>query len=1573
MEEAPKTDLEKSIARSWQDLLQCGPVKRDDNFFRLGGHSLLAIESTHRLEQELGHPVPARELFAGPTPRQFAARIMEIVAKASTAADVTDLATENQRDFWIAEQSGFDTRGFNVGLTLVVKGNLPEDEAWTTAWSALVARHASLRTGFVEDEHCQLRSRVEPAIGADFALATAPDETAALAAIRDAQRKPFTMANPGLWRGGLTRTAHGGRVIFWLSLHHAAVDGLSVGLLVEEMELLLRGAELPAAACTFAQVAARQDAYLHSIAEQDDSHYWSRAMAAAAAPLPDGTSPFDEGPLDMARPATRSASSESSSHVLRMELDAHVAEGLQRLARRNGASFHALMLTVLAIELRRRNGRHAFVLGTSVSTRERADEARTVGNFVNLIPIPCRLEDEEQPEKILHRVQATLSEGLRHARYPMSRIVQSFRRDVGHAIHPARFPLFDFAVSENPAGKAATHTGLRFLPLNASIQSETSYELASGSPVQDALLTHQIRPDGGMTLQLIMNAAIYEVGTARQWIKAIGDWARHLSEPTRLDAFPIPELLHAEEAQLATWENGTSTRLPETRLHSWVERLAEQFPERPAVLLDHQIITYGELDQRANALAHAMLEGGISAGAIIGVLTERAPGLTETILGIWKAGCCYLPLTRDLPAARLTHMAQEAGAALIVALDDSVLPAELAAFNLPVLRPEELTHTWRAAHAHKPEIVYRNAPEKDPAYIIYTSGSTGTPKGVVLSQLGTANLAFGVQKKYGCTSEDRVLTVSSPSFDASVSDFVLAWAAGAALVPVTDKEMKDITTMRAKFTRHRVTCATMSPSYLRLFNETDLEALKVLATVGEAPIAADIARFAPRLRYINGYGPSEYSAATSIGPLSAGRRPAAGRPIDNTCIKILGVDGKRVPPGALGELWISGAGMGLGYIGRPELTAERFVSIDGIMTYRTGDLARWTPDGEVEIAGRIDNQVKLRGQRIELEEIDRVIESHPAAAQAIAAIATGSDGQQRLWAFAVIKPENPEPTQAEWRQHLARTLPSYMLPFAILPVVSIPVSLAGKIDRKALLTELPDGTWHTADDARGSPAASTAALSHNEKLISEVWRDVLGIAPIGRNDHFFECGGDSLRAIAAIARLRKDFDCNTNDLYEYPVLADFAAVCRLLPGRVQDLAEETRQHWLAYDARRSHFEAQRSAAMQGPLEAYATRNQAYYSRRLEARRPYRKILLTGTTGYLGSYLLREMLKPGDCQVVAPVRAASREEAEARLQAVLSDYFGAAAGEAFLRNPRLEVIPADLSLVGLGLPQKHFTALAREIDAIINCAANTRHYGHYAQFQMGNVDATRNLLDLAATRGGGSADMHHVSTLSVLAKPPSDGFIVRTEYNGPPPEPNENYYIRSKQEAEELVIASRGKLTNASIFRTGNIIAATDGPILQRNIDENAFFGMLKAIFRVGAVPNDTHIAPCSVDRAAAAIVKLAFTEELANEIHHIEPSQEQTLAEFMNAGSTQAVSDMNFAEFMSVLNFAVTQPELEPHAMLLMENFGVLKGRSPHEAGRRLTVQTKRTEFLLEKLGFSWPAHVTPGQHAMIKAAAEAK
>ncbi len=1585
----PETDLEREVAKAWAAVLKTNIIYCEDNFFERGGHSLLAIEVAYRLEKKLGCDVPVRELFIEPTLAGFAGRLKDISLKRDTIDHVSDRATVGQQEFWTAERAGFVTGGFNIPLTLVVQGNVPPSTSWLEAWDKLLLRHDALRTGFMEDQSGVLRRKVETQVNISFKIETVLHLAQAKAYIKAEQSEPFLMNMPGLWRAGLIKVTESGESIFWLVFHHSVSDGISLGIIVDELLALLQNKTLSPNTISSDKIAGIEKDYLAGKSAQIDAIYWQNCLSKLAQNSPDA---FDDWPLDKPRPHTKTSSSLKGSHCFSTYLDPAVSSGLRKLAKDNGATLHSLMLTIVGLEVQRRTGRTGFLLGTAASTRRSTSEAQAVGYFVNMLPLVFCSKVEGTIQAALNAMQQELAQALQHSSYPFARIYDDFRQQHQKVGHPTRYPLFDIAVTENPPIEVSLETGLHFTGLDSGSTGESefkniNYELRYNTPSQDIVLVHEEQADKGIRLTWYVNAAIYTKETAQVWLDSLIGWTEFLGGDSQPPKARLPHLLPMEERLLDKWEKGVVFSPPVTSFPDLFRQIASKHPRNPAIVTDSGVLSFAQVNTNSDTLASFLIKLNLKRGDTVGVYTERSASLPETVLAVWKSGGCYLPLASDLPVERLSYIAEDAEIKVLIVLDGLFLPPELDIKDCVTVRPEELIRL-DTADVTTPKAVEVEVPidPDDPAYIIYTSGSTGVPKGVVLNHKGTLNLALGVGKKLGIKPNDRALLMADPSFDLWISDFVVTWAAGGALVPVTRGEMNDILGLHAMFRRLNVTVASMSPSYLRLFEHADLSPIRILLTVGEPPVVSDVKYYSSKLSYFNGYGPTENTAAVSLCRIQSNSvektiQITAGSPICNVEVYIVGENGNRLPLGEVGEIWLGGIGLAKEYLNRPELTNKVFVTTSGKRRYRTGDLGRWLPNGELEILGRQDSQVKLRGQRVELGEVESCLSSYPGVLHAVVLVKRLPEGTQLLWGFTKMEQDLMEPTQGEWRSFLSTRLPAYMIPSAILKVDAIPLTATGKINSLELFDAMDENLSRLNPMKSDGQIHSLKTPAHNEieKKIAAVWAKQIGCSQVFREDDFFELGGDSLQAIAVVGQLNREFKCQVNALYENPMLADFATVCQPRPDHLRDVVNnfcaEYHKHCDAYLKGRAddEYKTEIAQALDSQQNLYEKKIRLDLKADLIARQNYRHILLTGATGYLGSYLLRALMADPAIKITVLVRGKSNQAARTRVSQVLCYYFGVVEGKALATDERLSVLAGDLREPTLLLHQQIVNSLMASVDVIYHCAANVNHIGHYEDFYADNVKATRNLLELAASRKPEPADFHFVSTLSVSGQSSAQKSELFTEYSVAPKERDDNYYVRTKQEAETLVTSARNKLSNTCIHRIGNVTFATDSACLQKNIEQNAFFRQLVSFIQLGAVPMEVSACLSHVDIVASAVVALAGTKNLTNTTHHIETDRRDQLFHFINSVDTigKLVTACDFGTFLQRLKKAIDEPAMESALTETVETFGLQSGHYALSQTQGTHVLSDRTQALLRKIGVFWPEIPLVGQTTILKKAIE--
>jgi amino acid adenylation domain-containing protein len=1121
--EAPLGETETVVAAVWADVLKVERVGRWDHFFELGGHSLLAVQMVSRVRRALGAEVALGDLFARPVLRDFASGLVT-GAGAALPPIVPAPAEERaglsfaQRRLWFLEQMGAGGRAYHIPAALRLRGGLDRD-ALGRALDRIVQRHESLRTTFraADGEPAQ---RIAPEAEACFHLAAHdlvahPDGEAELRRVMaDEAAAPFDLESGPLVRGRLVRLAADDHVLL-VTMHHVVSDGWSMGVLVRELNALYaaftrgEGDPLPALPIQYADYAAWQRRWVDGEVLRRQGDYWTRTLAGAPELL--------ELPADRARPAQR----DHAGALARLELDEEATAALKALARRNGATLYATLLAGWAMLLARLSNQHEVVVGSPTANRDRAEIEGLVGFFVNTLAVRVDLSGSPTVAEVLARVKARALAAQQHQDIPFEQVVERVQpvRSMAHT------PLFQalFAWQNTPGGGLAL-PGLEVEPVETAAHATARFDLTLNLEEADGRIA------GGVEYA----TSLFDAPTVERWLGYLRRLLMEMAADEHPAAGALPMLSDAERRRVVEEWNATNADFPRGEsVHALFAVHAERTPHALAVAEGERSLTYAELDACANRLAHAIRSRGVEPGDHVAVVLERSAQLVVAELATLKSGAVYVPIDPSFPAERIAFMLADSG---------SRVALTTAAVRLPAALVDRIDVETLSGAVHGDLSVPTDGGA--PAYVMYTSGSTGMPKGVVVPHRAITRLVINSgYADFG--PADRVAFAANPAFDASTMEVWAPLLNGGSIAVVAQHELLDPARFGQALTDRGITVLFITTAVFNQYAATipgALAKLRCLLNGGERADPASFARVLAEggpVSVIHCYGPTEtttYAITLPVTSVAEGAQSIPlGRPIGNTTIYVLDSHGQPVPTGVAGEIHIGGAGVALGYLNRPELTAEKFVADpfsaekDARM-YRTGDLARWLADGTLEFMGRTDFQVKVRGFRIELGEIEARLLEHADLRETIVLAREDVVGDKRLVAYYV----SDDAVEVDvLRAHLAETLPDYMVPAAFVHLAAMPLNANGKVDRRAL--PAPEGD---AFATRGYEAPATEA----EATVARIWSELLRVERVGRNDHFFSLGGHSLLAVQVISRVRDavSVEVALGDLFTRPVLADFA-------------------------------------------------------------------------------------------------------------------------------------------------------------------------------------------------------------------------------------------------------------------------------------------------------------------------------------------------------------------------------------------------------------------------------------------------
>ncbi|WP_395297048.1 amino acid adenylation domain-containing protein [Kitasatospora hibisci] len=1130
---APRTPREEVLAGLFAEVLGVPGVGVDDGFFDLGGHSLMAARLVNRIRTALSVELSVRTLFEAPTVAALA-RALDGAAAARQPLAVQERPdplplSYAQRRLWFLNRLEGLSATYNVPVVLRLSGEL-DRAALELALGDLIERHESLRTVFPETGGTP-RQRVLDAAEARLPLAVV-DTTE-----EDLPDRLRAVATQGFDLGGrlplrATLFALGGTEhVLALVVHHIATDGWSEAPLVRDLSAAYTARRAGAAPdwaplpVQYADYTLWQRAHLGDESDPESGiarqlAYWRDALAG----LPDELSL----PTDRTRPAAASYRGRTAECSLSPELHRRLAA----LARSRGVTLFMVLQSALAVLLTRLGAGEDIPIGSPIAGRADADLEDLVGLFLNTLVLRTDTSGDPTFAELLDRVRRTTLDAYAHQDVPFERIVDAVDPERSLARHPL------FQVMLMVQNMPATGTALGGLALRPEL-------VDTGVAKVDLSFAFGERPDGpgepGALFGVVeYSTDLFDDGTVEVLVSRLVRVLEAVADDPELRIGALEVLSPAERGRvLAEW-NDTARPVADRRVHELFAEQAARTPQATAVVSAGVELSYAELDARADRLAALLAARGAGPERLVAVALPRSAELLVALLAVLKSGAAYLPLDPDHPRDRIGYIVDDARPAL--ALVTAATAGLFTGTDVPLLA---LDGDRAAPDAPAPRVAV--SPDH-PAYVIYTSGSTGRPKGVVVPHGGLTNFLADMADRFALGAGDRLLSVTTVSFDIAALELYLPLLGGAGVVIADRDTVRDPAALLRTAASTGAGIVQATPSLWQAMVTAVPEGLRGLRVLvgGEALPAA----LAARLRELAGpvtnlYGPTEttiWSTAAELGAADGAGAPSIGGPIANTRVYVLDEGLRPVPPGVSGELYLAGAGVVRGYHRRPALTAERFVACPfgpaGDRMYRTGDVVRWSADGRLEFSGRVDHQVKVRGFRIELGEIEAVLAAHGDVGQAVVVDRRTEQGAVRLVAYLVPRAGRPAPGPEELRAHLLASLPEYMVPAAFVPLDALPLTPNGKLDRKAL----PAPGFSAAE---GSRAPRTPV----EEVLCTAFAEVLGLPSVGIDDSFFELGGDSIVSIQLVARARAaGVAVAVKDVFEHRTVAGLASTATLIDG-----------------------------------------------------------------------------------------------------------------------------------------------------------------------------------------------------------------------------------------------------------------------------------------------------------------------------------------------------------------------------------------------------------------------------------------
>ena len=1476
---APETATEQILADIWSDVLKMGRIGRDDSFFDIGGDSLTIVSVMVKVTQEFHVDISLEEVYRCPRLADLAALIdaaeqtSYLPLKPAPKAEDYPVSSAQQR-MWVLMQGMPDSTAYNIPVAFSIRGRLDKAKLGRT-FKALINRHDALRTSFVLKDS-ELRQIINGSVS--FELADMKCAREELDGTLKGLIQPFDLERAPLMRAAVIETGKDEHVLF-IDMHHIISDARTMDILLKDAADIYEGNTPQRNEIEYKDYAVWQQDFMESESMAVQRDYWQGALS--------GELPLLNLHTDRQRPAAQ----RFEGARVAFNISADITEKLRLFAQQKGATLFMAALAVYNVLLSKYTGQEDIIVGTPVSGRKREEVLDVAGVFLNTIPLRSFPRGELSFTEFFDEVYHNTVAAFTHSEYPLEKIISDLAlpRDI------SRNPLFDTMLVYSKDAFRFSLEGLECM----------HYPFDPGIAKLDFTL-ELYEQDGGLSCQLEYNTRLFRKST----IKRI---SRHLcrlfeicvNEPN-IRLCDVSVLSQEELRQVTQGFNRTDAPLDSNKtIQSIFEDLAVSQGDKTALIVGDETITFSELNIRANRIALKLRESGVGRNTIVGLCIRRSFDLMAGILGVLKAGGGYLPLDPTYPPERLAFMLSDSGAKVL--LTDGSADFHSPGVEIDLREIKDMGLCDNLPPIDKSE---------DAAYVIYTSGSTGVPKGTVLLRSGLVNLYEGTKTSVAYDTDQISISITTISFDIFVMDAVLPLLKGCTVAMCTEEELRQPHLLAARIESAGDCFLQTTPTRMRIlmgdaaFRSAAAKYLRKIVLGGEEFTLSllNMLKKYTKAKIISVYGPAETTVFCTSKDLSNTSHITIGRPIANTRMYILDKYLRPVPIGVLGEVFISGACVANGYINREELNKKKYLPDPfwpGHVMYASGDICAFMPNGEMEIRGRVDFQVKIRGMRIELGEIEAAIRSVKGVKEAV--VKDWGEGADRYLCAYYAMSRNVDPETI--REHLGSRLPAYMVPSFFIGMKELPTTPNGKVNRKELLKPERNKDF--------KKLAKRGDMSDMERKMVRVWSRVLKTGNIGPEDNFFALGGDSLGVIKVQASiLQYGWTIRTKDFYECETL-------RALCGRLNQQSTEPAPKALKEKTKPVYIPE--------------------YAHLIKAR--LKNVLLTGVTGYLGAHMLEQLSRLQGTHIYCLVRGRDIKTCERYLKEVLAFYFGMEECSRIMKS--VTVLKGNVAEPYLGLEGQS----KLNLDTVLHSAAITDHVGRYEEFYRTNVAGTKHAIELAQALG---AAMLHVSTCSVSGTYYINAPAKKGEFDESCLYVGQNYadnvYVKSKFQAEEAVLEALNKGLNARIFRVGLLTGTVDGRF-QIKPEKNAFANRIRALCTVGCVPIGmlgARVEMTPVEACAEAIIKLAKTES-KHPVFHVYNDNEMTLGDIValleQCGyMIEVLSDGEFMRRMALLS---RKGELSPLT-------GLIDDLNSKETAN-ITVSGKATKGLLASLGFAWP------------------
>ena len=1501
--------VDECILNKICDMLNLKQISIDSSFFDNGGDSLNAISLSTYLSTKYNLSISVKDIFDYPIIKDLSDYIS---SKLTNNIETTTIQEAIKKEYYpisaaqkrIYYVSNIDKNSllYNIAGGLFFD-KLPDINKLENCIRILINRHEALRTYFtiVNEEIVQkIKNKI------DFNLIVENQNDSSVEGLFKDFVKPFDLSKAPLFRAKLLKLKDN-RSLLLIDMHHIISDGASLNIFIKELCDLYNEKELSEKHIDYKDFAVWENEQFKTPEYLNSKNFWLEQFKDDV--------PVLTLPTKQARPNKQSYSGDNYL----FEFNSDLSNKLISVSKQNNITPYMLLLSAYYVLLSKYSSQDDIVVGTPIINRNTEELQSIIGMFVNSLPLRRKIDSSTSFIDFANGLKNYCLDVFTHQNYPFNELVT----DLGIKRDISRNPIFDtMFIYQNNGYPKLSFNGINstyYIPNLKISKFDLSLEIM---PIASKF-----------NLRIEYCTELFNKNFIQQFAKhyklILEDVLSNLQKSISEIEIVTPE----EKSMILKDFNNTFVDYPREKniIDLWKEQV-QKTPDNIALVFENTNMTYLELDEKSNQLAHFLLDNEVKKGDIVPILMDKSLEMIVAILAVLKVGAAFLPIDVQYPQERIDYILRDSNSKVLLTSSKFIHKSGSMVKALPVEFDSIIYETKEKTPINLVEILPNSL-----AYVMYTSGSTGNPKGVMVSHRNIIRLAKN-NKFITFDKQERILQTGSIVFDACTFEIWCALLNGFELYIIKKEELLDSTLLQNYLINNKITTLWLTAPLFNQLSEDNpymFKDVKKLLTGGDvlSPKHINMVRAAnPNLTIINGYGPTEnttFSCCFTIDKTYTETIPI-GKPISNSTAYVVSKESHLLPIGVPGELWVGGDGVGKGYLNNPTLTSEKFIPNpfgDG-MIYKTGDLVKWRKDGTIDFIGRIDGQIKLRGFRIELGEINLQISRFKGIKDSVT-VANTINGEKSICSYFVA---DTKIDITKLKNYLKNILPVYMIPSYFMQLDRLPINANGKINRKELPT----------DFSKTINRVSTILPPRNktEEILLSIFKKVLNLDKIGVTDNFFDFGGDSLTAMKVqVECLSHNISIAYGDIFEYQT--------------VEKLAKHINTKVTSED-KHDYIEDYKK------YDSIIASNKITTNMDLEYT-PISNVLLTGFTGFLGAHVLDSFIKNETGNIYCLIRNKDNFTAEQRLKNVLHFYFGNSYD--YLIGKRIHLVEGDITLDNLGLSDEDYRNLGNKLTTVIHCAALVKHYGNYSAFKEINIDGTKRIVDLCEEF---NLRLLHVSTISISGNNLAEGANIENyfgkdinfdETNFYVGQNLKNAYVHSKFEAERIVLDGISRGVSACILRMGNLTSRFSEGKFQQNHFENAFVNRFKSFLQIGYFPDymlGLYAEFTPIDYCGDAIIKIATHFNKKYNVFHLLNENHVDLDKLYDTmvklGIPIKVVDEQ--EFKNILSNLLKDPVKKTYLEGIINDLNSDK-KLVYES--EVKIKSDFSKEILAKMGFKWP------------------